>query len=44
MAFIRNAWHVARGPPTWCLARRVLDEPLVLFRAASGACAALASR
>jgi vanillate O-demethylase monooxygenase subunit len=45
--FLRNAWYVAawaeevvNGP----LARRILDEPIVLFRNADGTIAALADR
>ena len=45
--YLRNAWYAA----AWIdevadtlLARRLLDEPLVLFRDASGAAAALEDR
>lgn len=46
--FIRNSWYVAAFStdvePGQCLARRYLDEPVVLFRTASGQISALFDR
>ena len=46
MAFLRNAWYVAAWsehlPPGALLARRILGEPVVLFRTEDGGVAALA--
>lgn len=46
--FVRNAWYMAGWssdlPPGALLARTILDEPVVLFRKADGAVAALEDR
>lgn len=46
--FLRNMWYVAGFSgdlkPGKCLARRFLDEPVVLFRTASGVISALTDR
>ncbi len=46
--FLRNMWYVAAFSadlsPGKCLGRRYLNEPVVLFRTASGQVSALADR
>jgi phenylpropionate dioxygenase-like ring-hydroxylating dioxygenase large terminal subunit len=48
MMFVRNMWYVAGFSadvkPGKCFARRILNEPVVIFRTASGAISALTDR